>query len=99
PASRRVARRFQLLVRPRGRDRLGAPQVWFHAHGRTPCRDYLILYRPAKQNDRGVQEPSGWWAWSLPRKLAALKVDLRRPEHARRLETALLQLALDPLPK
>jgi DNA invertase Pin-like site-specific DNA recombinase len=85
-ALRRMVDRIYVLVVPRGRDRLAAVQVWFA--GGEQQRDYLILHRPPKSNGKARREGS-WSAWSLSEVAKAGDLDLRDPEHARRLERVL----------
>jgi hypothetical protein len=84
---RRMIDSIWMLVIPRGRDRLAAVQVWFAGGKRH--RDYLILHRPPKANARS-RTPGGWWCRSLADAVSPGDLDLRRPEHARQLEQALL---------
>jgi DNA invertase Pin-like site-specific DNA recombinase len=93
-ALRRILQSIWLLVVPRGRDRLAAVRVQFADHGRAPHRDYLILHRPPTKNARGGK-PGSWWARSLADVVALGPLDLRNPEHARKLEAALAARNLD----
>jgi DNA invertase Pin-like site-specific DNA recombinase len=90
-ALRRLVDGAWVLVVPRGRHRLCAAQVWF-ADGKCH-RDYLIVYRPRRANAAGRTE--GEWSAHSTVDVAALgALDLRKPEHARQLEQALLALGL-----
>jgi DNA invertase Pin-like site-specific DNA recombinase len=91
---RSVVESIQLLVVPRGRCRLAAVQVWFA--GGEKRRDYLIFYRPGWR-DRNTSREASWWARSLARTAAPADLDLRRQDHAQRLEKALQVLDLDAL--
>src|SRR5262249_40872261 len=84
---RRTTESIWLLVVPRGLDRLAAVQVWFA--GGTRCRSCVIYYRPAHHFRRSESE---WWARSLAAVAGPVDLDLRNPDHARRLE-AVLQAA------
>jgi DNA invertase Pin-like site-specific DNA recombinase len=78
-----------LFVR-RGPDDLAAVQVWFKG---GEHRDYLIFNRPARGGASG-----GWSAASLPPAVAGrLELDLRRRDHARDLEHALLTADIESL--
>jgi DNA invertase Pin-like site-specific DNA recombinase len=61
-ALRRMVEVVQLLVVPRGADRLAAVQVWFAGGQRH--RDYLIFHRVPRAN-RSARVEGGWWAKSL----------------------------------
>jgi DNA invertase Pin-like site-specific DNA recombinase len=90
-ALRRIVDSIRLLVVPRGRDRLCAVQIWF-AEGRRH-RDYIILHRPPKANGSARTE-GDWFVRSLPPDLAT-DLDLRRRDHAARLERALTTIELE----
>jgi DNA invertase Pin-like site-specific DNA recombinase len=85
-ALRQIIDSIWLLVVPRGRDRLCAVQIWF-ADGKRH-RDYLILHRPPKAN-KAARVEGGWWARSLASTVKAGDLDLRKRDHAKRLEKAL----------
>jgi hypothetical protein len=91
-AFRRLIESVWLLVVPRGRDRLCACQVYFTG-GKTR-RDYLILHRPAKGNQSARTE-GHWEARSLAHDAVPGELDLRRPDHAARLEKVLAEIDLD----
>jgi DNA invertase Pin-like site-specific DNA recombinase len=93
-ALRKMIESIWILVVPRGSDRLCAAQIWFA--GGKAHRDYLVLHRAARANASKRVE-GGWWARSLAdtAKLGAL--DLRRRDHARRLEAALLAMDVERL--
>jgi DNA invertase Pin-like site-specific DNA recombinase len=92
-ALRRIVSSIWLLVVPRGRDRLAAVQIWFA--GEKKHRDYLVLHIPPKANAMSRSD-GGWWARSLaPELTAGLRLDLRKPEHAARLEKYLMKMDLD----
>jgi hypothetical protein len=71
---------------------LCAAQIWFA--GEKKHRDYLILHRPPKANAASRTEGM-WSAHSLPPSATAgLELDLRRRDHAARLEKALAEVEL-----
>src|SRR5262249_54205430 len=74
----------------RGAQRLAAVQVWFRGGAH---RDYLILHRAATGGAVGVR-PARWWVRSLASASISGNLDLRKQEHAKRLEAALT--AIDP---
>ena len=81
-ALRRNITSIWLVVVARGKDRLCAVQIYF-ADGQR-CRSYLIFSRPARSNGKARKE--GYWrCWSLAEQIAEGDLDLRRPDHARRL--------------
>ncbi len=92
-ALRRMIDSVMLLVVVRGLDRLAAVQIWFA--GGKKHRDYLILHRPPHAN-RWHRREGHWWARSLATVATADGLDLRNPDHAKRLEAALLAAELDP---
>jgi DNA invertase Pin-like site-specific DNA recombinase len=89
-ALRRIVGSVWLLVVPRGRERLAAVQIHF-AGGRH--RDYLIWHRPATANASARAE-GRWWARSFASAGVGEGLDLRRPDHAARLERVLLAAEL-----
>jgi DNA invertase Pin-like site-specific DNA recombinase len=91
---RRLVDAVWLLVVPRGRDRLAAVQIWFA--GGEQHRDYLIFCRPSRANQHGRSEGL-WRALSLADVTSPGDLDLRKPNHAERLEAFLLTLDLDDL--
>jgi DNA invertase Pin-like site-specific DNA recombinase len=92
PVLRRVVESIWLLVVPRGARRLCASQVMFAGSDR--CRSYLILHQPPKGNQSARTE-GHWEARSLASDAVPGKLDLRIPEHARRLEQVLSTLPLE----
>jgi hypothetical protein len=56
-ALRRIVERIDLLIVPKGADRLAMVQMEFRGGGR---RDYLIWHRPARFNGKGSRV-EGWW--------------------------------------
>jgi DNA invertase Pin-like site-specific DNA recombinase len=86
---RRLIGSIQLLVLPRGRDRLAAVQIWFAGGKRR--RDYLILHRPPKANKSARVE-----GCTSVRSLAGIHdpadLDLRRREDAAALEEVLTEV-------
>lgn len=93
PALRRLISSIWLLVVPRGSDRLAAVQVWFQDGKR--CRSYLIQHRAARANQTAHQQPTRWVVRSLSTIPDAGDLDLRKPDHAKRLEAVLLAVPLD----
>jgi hypothetical protein len=87
-AVRRIVDSIYVLTMTKGRDRLAAVQVWFAEKGKH--RDYLILSRPALGGSVGTR-PASWWARSLATVAKADALDLRKPDHARRLEKVLAE--------
>src|SRR5262249_2544331 len=92
-ALRRIVESIQLLVVPRGRDRLCWAQIWFA--GKERRRDYLILHRPPKANARS-RTPG---CVKVESRKPTAPIDLRKPEDARKLESWLLAEDLDTLTK
>jgi hypothetical protein len=88
-ALRRIADSMWLLVVPRNRDRLAAVQIWFAGAKRR--RDYLIVNRATRSNGNATV-PGGWSVRSFATEAAGL--DLWKPDHAKRLEKALLAVQL-----
>lgn len=96
--------RVMVLVVPRGRDRLCAVQVWFH---NKRHRDYLILHKPREVtggNEFALTDTGTWarvggggWARSLATVAKAGELDLRKPDHAKRLEKVLSTMDLPEL--
>jgi DNA invertase Pin-like site-specific DNA recombinase len=84
-AIKRIVSSIYVLIVPRGkgRERLVAVQVWFTTGRR---RDYLIFNRAA-----GYRRPGGWSCRSMTE---ATALDLRRRDHAARLEKVLAALPL-----
>jgi hypothetical protein len=95
-AIRRIVETIQVLIVPRGRDRLAALQIWFA--GGKQHRDYLILHRPPKANGKSRTE-GGCWCCSLADVHDPAELDLRRPEDAEALAAELLELDLAKLEK
>jgi DNA invertase Pin-like site-specific DNA recombinase len=83
-AIRRIAEQIWCLFVGRGLLRIAAVQVWFPGGA---CRSYVIVHRPA--SGRGGRRPAQWRALSLAEVAGAEPMDLREPEHARRLERLL----------
>jgi DNA invertase Pin-like site-specific DNA recombinase len=92
---RRMIDSIWLWVAKRGRDRLCAAQIWFA--GLKKHRDYLILHRPPLCNGKMPRREGGWWARSLASSADPGDLDLRKPDHAKRLATALEQIDLDAI--
>jgi DNA invertase Pin-like site-specific DNA recombinase len=82
----RIVDSIYLLIVPRGWTRLCAVQVWFKERDRH--RDYLIFHQPPHDNGSARKE-GGWWVRSSADVVKLGKLDLRKPEHAKRLEAAL----------
>jgi hypothetical protein len=64
---------------------MAAVQVYFADGGQ---RDYFIVYCPP-HHGFGGRKDGRWWARSLATLDVPNGLDLRKPEHARRLEVAL----------
>jgi DNA invertase Pin-like site-specific DNA recombinase len=90
-ALRRITEVIMLLVVPSGHDRLCAAQFHFK-EGRR--RDFLIHYRPAAKPG-GKPIPASLSVRSLADVAQPGSLDLRKPDHAKRLEKALAALPLD----
>jgi DNA invertase Pin-like site-specific DNA recombinase len=91
-ALRRIVDGVWVLAVGRGRDRLAAAQLWF-ADGKHQ-RSFLILHRPARAN--GVSRTEGSWTVRSFKDVAgAGSLDLRRRDHAARLEKVLSGLPLE----
>jgi hypothetical protein len=90
-AFKRIVECIWLLVVPKGRDRLCAVQIWFQGGERH--RDYLIWHRPARAN-KSARTECQWWARSLTDVVNPGALDLRRRDHAKRLEAALASVNL-----
>ena len=93
-ALRRIIDSIFMLIVPRRADRLAAVQIWFTGGKRH--RDYLILHRPPRSNGKKRVEGQ-WWVRSLADVTKPGALDLRNPDHAARLEKALLEVELDEL--
>jgi DNA invertase Pin-like site-specific DNA recombinase len=88
---REIVGSIQLIVVPRGRDRLAGVQIWFAGGERH--RDYLILHRPPKANARARTE-GGAWCTSLAKVTKPCNLDLRLREDALALAEVLGELNL-----
>jgi DNA invertase Pin-like site-specific DNA recombinase len=87
PVLRRMIDKAMVLIVRRGSWLLCAVQLFLTQDGH---RDYLIAYQAAGRGRKG-----GWTCRSLaPELTAGLQLDLRRREHAAKLEKALLKLDL-----
>jgi DNA invertase Pin-like site-specific DNA recombinase len=92
-AIRRIIEGVWCLFVARGATRLAAVQIWFTGGAR---RDYLILRQPAKANGSARKEAQ-WWVRSLATVAKPGDLDLRKRDHARRLEKALAGAVLGDL--
>src|SRR5262249_401600 len=88
---RRIVKEMLLLVVPRGRDRLAAVHLFFADSDRA--RNYVLIDRAAGAN-KAVRGKAHCWVRSLADVAKPGDLDLRKPEHARRLERALLAVDL-----
>jgi hypothetical protein len=91
---RRLVEDMRVLIVRQRQECLIAVQIWFAGGKRH--RDYLILHRQASG-----KRPQQVKAWSLADIAKVGKLDLRRPDHARRLEKVLAEMnlqILDPRP-
>jgi hypothetical protein len=86
PVLRRVVEEAWVLVVPRKSWRLCAVQLFFSGGAR---RDYLIAHQTA-----AYRRPGGWWARSLASVVKPGELDLRKRDHAKRLEKALSEVEL-----
>jgi DNA invertase Pin-like site-specific DNA recombinase len=99
-ALRRIAGGIWCLFVDRGGWRLAAVQIYFTGGAR---RDYLILHRhalagrAAKVAGLKKRRPAQWSARSMADVPGSTDLDLRRRDHARRLEKALLALDLSAI--
>src|SRR5262249_17416498 len=84
-ALRRIVEVIQLLIVPRGQDRLCAVQIHFRGKHAGRQRNYLVLHRPASG-----RRPASWSAASFKEKGLPGDLDLRRQADTRALERALL---------
>jgi DNA invertase Pin-like site-specific DNA recombinase len=91
---RRIVDSVWMLVVGRGHDRLCAAQIWF-AGGRRH-RDYLILHRPPRSNGKARKEGFRGVGW-LVNATRFGDLDLRKRDHAKRVEKALEQMDVDLL--
>jgi DNA invertase Pin-like site-specific DNA recombinase len=92
-ALRRIVTSMQLLLVPRGRDKLAFAQLWFTGGGRH--RDYLILHRPAWANAQ-ARGAGGVWCVSIASEQGAF-LDLRQADHVEVMTAALERLDLSDL--
>jgi DNA invertase Pin-like site-specific DNA recombinase len=92
-ALRRVVEGVWCLFVGRGAVRVAAVQWWFTGGAR---RDYLILRRAATGGAVGGR-PAQWWCRSLAEAAAPDGLDLRRSDHAARLEAVLADVDLAAL--
>jgi DNA invertase Pin-like site-specific DNA recombinase len=83
-ALRRIVTDIRLLVVRRGLVRVAAAQIWFAGNKR--CRDYVVWYRPGCNRHRPI---GSWSVRSLASVVTPGDLDLRRRDHAARLEKAL----------
>jgi hypothetical protein len=88
---RRVVAEIRLLVVPRGLTRLAAVQVFFANDGR---RSYLVAYTPPHQSFAGRKD-GRWHARGFADVAGAGALDLRRRDHAEKLEKLLARVPLD----
>ena len=88
---RRIIDSIQILVVPRGRDRLAAVQIRFVDGER--CRDYLILHRPPKSNGKAAQEGKSLKC-SFADTALADDLDLRQPADVKQVAELLENIDL-----
>jgi DNA invertase Pin-like site-specific DNA recombinase len=84
-AIRRIVEGAWCLFVGKGSLRIAAVQIFFTGGKR---RDYVILHQPA-QGGSVPTRAARWWVRSLATVVKAGELDLRKPEHARRLEKVL----------
>lgn len=90
PILRRLIEQACVLIVPRGSFRLVAVQIFFTGGA---CRNYLLTHQTA-----GFRRPGGHWPPCSPDWATVAKngeLDLRKPEHAARLERQLLAIDLN----
>jgi DNA invertase Pin-like site-specific DNA recombinase len=94
-ALRRVVAGIWCLFVGHGALRVACIQIWFTGDGR---RDYIVLRRPARGHGPAEsRHPARQWVRSLAEVTGPAPLDLRRSDHARRLEKALAGLDWDAL--
>lgn len=91
-AIRHIIQEIWCLFLVRGHSRLAAVQIWFVGGKRH--RDYLIYHQNPTGN-RHSSRPARWSVRSLVKDAAAGELDLRIPEHVKRLEHTLAALNLE----
>jgi DNA invertase Pin-like site-specific DNA recombinase len=91
---RQIVSGIWVLVLRCGSDRLCAVQLWFASEERH--RDYLILHRPGCRYGKSRREGQ-WFVRSFVSADTRGELDLRKPDHARRLEKALAKFDLETL--
>jgi len=91
---RRIVKEMLLLVVARGRDRLAAVQLFFADSDRA--RNYLLIHWAPRSN-KAVRGKAHCWVRSLADVVKAGDLDLRRGDHAKRLEAGLHALDLAAL--
>src|SRR5262249_37928945 len=84
-----------LLVVPRGRVRLAVAQVRFA--GGEAHRDYALMHHSPWGGPGGERREGRWQAVALADVVKLGPLDLRKRDHAARLEAALLKLDLSGL--
>jgi DNA invertase Pin-like site-specific DNA recombinase len=94
-ALRRIVDGVWCLFMGRGARRLAAVQIHFTGDGR---RDYLVCYRP-RQSNLGGRQGADLGVRSLADVAKIPGLDLRKADHARRLEEALLAVDVGLLAK
>jgi DNA invertase Pin-like site-specific DNA recombinase len=94
-AIRRIVGSIQLLIVRRGLVRLCAIQIWFT--NTKQRRDYLIYHKQAHAGGMAKRTEARSMVVSLATVLKPGDLDLRQPDHARRLEKALTKMDLTAL--
>jgi DNA invertase Pin-like site-specific DNA recombinase len=90
-ALRQIVEGIWLLIVARGTARLAACQVWFKGGGQ---RSYIFLYCPPRHNNRSQSAPEYMDSRSFADAALPGSLDLRRHDHVRRLEKALLEVEI-----
>jgi DNA invertase Pin-like site-specific DNA recombinase len=93
---RRMVEEIWLLIVPRGRDRLCAVQIYFQGSHQGEHRDFLIFHRAPWGNARARRAGQCKVA-SLASACRPGELDLRKSDHATRLEKTLAALDLQKL--
>jgi DNA invertase Pin-like site-specific DNA recombinase len=90
-ALRRVVASIHCLFTAVGRTRLAGVRVQFRDGGGH--RDYLVASEPARAN-ASARRPGQWWCRSFAESGIAAGLDMRKPDHVRRLEKFLMTATL-----
>jgi DNA invertase Pin-like site-specific DNA recombinase len=91
-ALRRIVAGIWVLIVGRGRHKLAGVQVWFAGEKRR--RDYLLWYESAAGGPNRPRRPARRGSVSLAAVAGPADLDLRKRDHARRLEKVLAEMEL-----